>query len=300
MRIDIGTFLAQVARDCSCVDLAASQSIVRGVNLGTVFLTCLPRLHSCTKRDKNVQALLQQCNVIVLFLAAWLQPLTSASPSNRSLQIFPSAPSTSSSSSRLGVEIGDEEADFEEDLEHERGGGHGGGGEVDHKVYGLSFGNRMGIKQMQQMLMREGRGIECCPSKTETTTPDGGINRDGLHVLLFRNDKVEQTFYEESCLPGVEDKPCYFLDRRMHNQSRCVQKRSFSYAMVLNPAYSEDDLLAEGSIFSQDPSSFNISNSKWMMDYIQVNSGCACEVLPKHRKKKHDKSKKPKNKRIDS
>jgi hypothetical protein len=160
---------------------------------------------------------------------------------------------------------------------------------------GFTFGARMGIKQMQQMLMREGR-TDCCPSRTEMTTPDGGKTRDGTHVFLFKNDEFRQTFYEQTCLKGVVDKPCYFLDRRMHNQSRCVQKRSYTYALVLNPGYS-DEVSESESLFSRELPSFTEPNSKWMMDYIQINSGCACEVRPKHGKKKHDKPKK--NKKFD-
>lgn len=79
--------------------------------------------------------------------------------------------------------------------------------------------------------------IDCCPTDEEMTEPEGGRNREGMFVELYRDGENVQRFYEYSCKPGVENKPCRFADYRIKAQSRCVQKYSYSYAIVQNPEF---------------------------------------------------------------
>jgi hypothetical protein len=110
-------------------------------------------------------------------------------------------------------------------------------------------------------------------------------------------------------------RPCRFLDRRLHNQSRCVQKFSYTYAIVKNPAASASSAesgsgepqrnyhrskphhLPALPLTTSTPNSFG--GSEWMLDYIRVRSGCGCEVMPKPKKRRSatNKSKKSKSKK---
>ncbi|KAJ9578141.1 hypothetical protein L9F63_025001, partial [Diploptera punctata] len=99
---------------------------------------------------------------------------------------------------------------------------------------------RLTHREMQLLLRREGgeegRPVDCCPSVEEMVEPEGGKNKNDMYVVLFRNGDMRQRFYEYSCKENVVGKPCRFLDKRLHNQSRCVQKYTYSYAIVKNPA----------------------------------------------------------------
>lgn len=81
----------------------------------------------------------------------------------------------------------------------------------------------------------EGAAVDCCPVIEEMTEPTGGKNRQEMYVELYRDAENAQRFYEYSCRPDVLDKPCRFIDRKLMNQSRCVQKFSYSYAIVKDP-----------------------------------------------------------------
>ncbi|RZF49269.1 hypothetical protein LSTR_LSTR002890 [Laodelphax striatellus] len=130
-------------------------------------------------------------------------------------------------------------------------------------------------KESQMLLKKEGgeRGlpVDCCPSIMEIIQPLGGINREGMLVRLF---------FELSCRTGVEGKPCRFMDRHLHNQSRCVQKYSYSYALV------EDKAGSVGGPAYRRTNSGPSRPDSWMLDHIQVRSGCACEVLPRTKRRK--------------
>lgn len=180
---------------------------------------------------------------------------------------------------------------------------------------------RLTHRELQMLLRREGgeegRPVDCCPSVEEMVEPEGGRNKDDMYVLLFRNGDIRQRFYEYSCKENVVGRPCRFLDRRLHNQSRCVQKFSYTYAIVRNPAASASSAesgsgdpqrhhhhhrpqhLTALPLTTSTPNSFG--GSEWMLDYIRVRSGCGCEVLPKPKKKRSDtKGKKSKNKKFYS
>ncbi|XP_067008168.1 uncharacterized protein [Anabrus simplex] len=139
-----------------------------------------------------------------------------------------------------------------------------------------------------QMLLRnksieKGGPVECCPSKMDMVMPVGGTRTDGLYVELFQVEK--QKFYEISCLDHVVDKPCLFIDHRLQSQSRCVQKYSYSYALV------RDDIPPPVEQHRHDrrshvPHPHIQRNDSWRMDYIRVRSGCSCEITPKSKKKR--------------
>ncbi|XP_054288007.1 uncharacterized protein LOC129003736, partial [Macrosteles quadrilineatus] len=152
-------------------------------------------------------------------------------------------------------------------------------------------------KEAQVVLRREGgeKGlpVDCCPSTLEMVEPQGGINQDGLLVELFSEAENRQRFYELSCRAGVEGKPCRFMDRRLHNQSRCVQKYSYTYAIVREPSPSTHT----NHRLHHFPS-FPSGGSNWMLDYIRVRSGCSCEVSPRV-KRRRAKNKRGKNKRTE-
>lgn len=113
----------------------------------------------------------------------------------------------------------------------------------------------------------------------------------GMLVELFSEAENKQRFYELSCRTGVEGKPCRFLDRRLHNQSKCVQKYSYTYALVRE----QPSTVPRPHHFPSFPS----GGSNWMLDYIRVRSGCSCEITPKV-KRKRAKTKRTKNKRTES
>ncbi|CAH1404115.1 unnamed protein product [Nezara viridula] len=101
---------------------------------------------------------------------------------------------------------------------------------------------------------------------------------------------VDIRFYELSCREGVEGKPCRFMDRKLHNQSRCVQKYSYTYAIVKEPLAEEMKPHHRLNHFT----SFSAKGTNWMLDYIRVRSGCSCEVTPRAKKKRNLKSKRVK------
>lgn len=84
------------------------------------------------------------------------------------------------------------------------------------------------------------------------------------------------------------------MDRKLHNQSRCVQKYSFTYAIVKQPSGKNIKYESRQNHFK----SFPAKGSDWMLDYIRVRSGCSCEVTPKVKKKRNShKGKHGKNRR---
>ncbi|KAJ9601092.1 hypothetical protein L9F63_000758, partial [Diploptera punctata] len=180
---------------------------------------------------------------------------------------------------------------------------------------------RLTHREMQLLLRREGgeegRPVDCCPSVEEMVEPEGGKNKNDMYVVLFRNGDMRQRFYEYSCKENVVGKPCRFLDKRLHNQSRCVQKYTYSYAIVKNPAATTSAESGSGEpsrhhhhhrshhltglpLTTSTPDSFG--GSEWVLDYIRVRSGCGCEVMPKPKKKRAtlNKGKKTKSKKFFS
>ncbi|XP_061720026.1 uncharacterized protein LOC133527148 isoform X1 [Cydia pomonella] len=157
-------------------------------------------------------------------------------------------------------------------------------------------------REMHQLLVYEARnhsdGVDCCPTVHEMTAPQGGRTLSGLFVELYRDGENNMQLYEISCAAGVVDKPCRFVDARLYNQSRCVQKYSYSYALVRpygpdaateNPHRHRRE--RQGMAFKKD-GEITVSGG-WSMDYVQVRSGCECQIIPtlKPRKKNQHKNK---------
>lgn len=97
---------------------------------------------------------------------------------------------------------------------------------------------RMTYREMNMILRHEGGEdglpVDCCPTVEEMVEPVGGRNRENMYVQLYRDGQNAQRFFEYSCRPDVLDKPCRFIDRKFTNQSRCVQKFSYTYAIIEN------------------------------------------------------------------
>ncbi|KAK6631511.1 hypothetical protein RUM44_006038 [Polyplax serrata] len=135
----------------------------------------------------------------------------------------------------------------------------------------------------------EGHAVECCPSVLDMIEPEGGKNLDDIYVELYSDGENRQRFYERSCREDVVNKPCRFLDKKLYNQSRCVQKYSYTYALVRDATHMSGHAVAR-SRHHHDRGNF--ISKDWKMDYIRVRSGCSCEVLPKLKKKRSSKNKK--------
>lgn len=129
-----------------------------------------------------------------------------------------------------------------------------------------------------------GPGVDCCPSVLEMIEPEGGKNDKDIYVELYKSDTYKQRFYELSCHKDVLDKPCRFMDKKLHNQSRCVQMHSYTYALV------KDTPDNRNKKFPTFPDG-GFGNSTYTLDYISVRSGCSCVVMPNisRKKKKHRK-----------
>lgn len=136
--------------------------------------------------------------------------------------------------------------------------------------------------------IRNRTAVDCCPSVLEMVEPDGGQNQDDEYVELYRDGDNRQRFYELSCHQDILNKPCRFMDKKLHNSSRCVQKYSYTYAIVKDPGRQPNQRPSFPS-FASGP-----GETRWTLDYIKVRSGCSCVVIP-NTKKKRDRLK---NKRI--
>lgn len=97
---------------------------------------------------------------------------------------------------------------------------------------------------------------ECCPSVTEIIQPLGGVSKMGRILELYRDQNSTQSFYQTSCVAGVKGRPCRYIENAMRHESTCVQRYTYTYALVRE---------------------FN-SIEPWRMDYIRVRSGCSCEI----------------------
>ncbi|KAL4150115.1 hypothetical protein QTP88_003952 [Uroleucon formosanum] len=102
----------------------------------------------------------------------------------------------------------------------------------------------------------------------------------------------KQRFYEVSCKPGVEGKPCLFMERKLHGHSTCVQRYSYSYAIVREENARHHHGVGGGQYNNNGgkqtfQSLFPNDNNVWKLDYIKVRSGCACMVqTPKKKQQK--------------
>ncbi|XP_058801710.1 uncharacterized protein LOC131670267 [Phymastichus coffea] len=154
----------------------------------------------------------------------------------------------------------------------------------------------MTYPEMQSLIRQEGGDeglpVDCCPTIEEMVEPQGGRNRQDMYVELYRDGENAQRFFEYSCRSDVLDKPCRFIDRKLQAQSRCVQKFSYTYAIVQNlegeqhrrHRHRPEQSQPQQHQFPAFPG--NGGTSSWTLDYIKVRSGCSCEVSPKPRKRK--------------
>ncbi|BES88082.1 Hypothetical protein NTJ_00888 [Nesidiocoris tenuis] len=130
---------------------------------------------------------------------------------------------------------------------------------------------------LNKEMAEDSQGVDCCPSVAETIEPQGGRNEQGLLVELYSDHNTKQRFYELSCRPGIENKPCRFMDRKLHNQSKCIQKYSYSYAIIKNSNHEHSHT---------PPINSTTHGSNWTLGYIKVRSGCACVLTPKTKRKR--------------
>lgn len=118
-------------------------------------------------------------------------------------------------------------------------------------------------------------------------------------MFSFCSDGADkQRFYEVSCKPGVEGRPCLFMERKLHGHSTCVQRYSYSYAIVReeNVRHHQHDHLHGGAAAynnnnngKQTFQSLLLTDNKWKLDYIKVRSGCACMVQSSKKQLKQQK-----------
>lgn len=154
-------------------------------------------------------------------------------------------------------------------------------------------GRFLTIRENQVLLKQESKNrsaVDCCPSVLEMVEPEGGKNQNDQYVELYRDGENRQRFYELSCHQDILNKPCRFMDRKLHNSSRCIQKYSYTYAIVKDPGRHHH----QRPSFPAFPS--GPGESRWTLDYIRVRSGCSCVVTQNTREKK--KRGKLKSKRI--
>lgn len=148
----------------------------------------------------------------------------------------------------------------------------------------------MTYREMQMILREEGGEdglpVDCCPAVEEMVQPRGGRTREDMYVPLYQEGENVQRFFEYSCRADVLNKPCRFVDRKFSNQSRCVQKYSFTYAIVQNPGLEHRRHHHREHYHFPAFTSNTVSGSGWTLDYIRVRSGCSCEIMPKPKKKK--------------
>ncbi|KAL1492055.1 hypothetical protein ABEB36_012553 [Hypothenemus hampei] len=140
--------------------------------------------------------------------------------------------------------------------------------------------NKLLVEYEFTKMLNSTTGVDCCPSVLEMIEPEGGRNDQGIFVELYKSDNYRQRFYELSCHEDVVNKPCRFMDKKIHAHSRCVQMYSYTYALVKDtPDHRNKNLpMFPGS-----------GNYSYTLDYISVRSGCSCEVKPNPswKKKKH-------------
>jgi len=160
----------------------------------------------------------------------------------------------------------------------------------------LNPGELLTPKDNQKLLRDEARylnrtNVDCCPAVLEMIEPRGGRNLHGVYVSLYREANHVQRFFELSCHKDILNKPCRFMERRLHSSSKCVQKYSYTYALV-----KEENNVGNGGVRNfPSISLFSGEKARWTLDYIQVRSGCSCEVT--HNKKKRGKEYAGHNKR---
>ncbi|KAJ8961670.1 hypothetical protein NQ318_021268 [Aromia moschata] len=153
----------------------------------------------------------------------------------------------------------------------------------DHNIP-LSYPGMYRTLRDNQLLLRQETSktrsaADCCPTVLEMVEPEGGKNQDGIYVELYRDHNYRQRFYELSCHKDILNKPCRFMDKKLHNQSMCVQQHSYTYALV------KDTPSHRNKNFPTFPA-HGSGGATYTLDYISVRSGCSCVVMPNKKKRK--------------
>lgn len=113
------------------------------------------------------------------------------------------------------------------------------------------------LKKQSFAMSRDDEPRECCPSVMEINEPRGGRSKTGILMDLYRDQNSTQRFYETLCRPEVVGRRCSYVSEELRPHSRCVQRYSFTYALVRK----------HGTF------------QPWRLDYIQIRSGCSCQIL---------------------
>ncbi|XP_050299911.1 uncharacterized protein LOC126738566 [Anthonomus grandis grandis] len=142
--------------------------------------------------------------------------------------------------------------------------------------------NKQLLEHEYEMMKESGPGVDCCPSVLEVIEPKGGKNDQGNYVDLYESETYKQRFYELSCHKDVLDKPCRFMDKKLHPLSRCVQMHSYTYALIKDTSKKSKSRNMP-TLSGVDRS----GNATYTLDYISIRSGCSCVVMPPKKKKKH-------------
>ncbi|XP_060524101.1 uncharacterized protein LOC132700652 isoform X2 [Cylas formicarius] len=136
----------------------------------------------------------------------------------------------------------------------------------------------------QYEMAKKDQAVDCCPSVLEMVEPEGGKNDQDIYVELYKSENYRQRFYELSCHKDVLNKPCRFMEKKLHEHSRCIQMHSYTYALVKDtPDHRNKNLPTfpgQGA-----------GNNTYTLDYISVRSGCSCVVMPNQPKKKRNRLK---------
>ncbi|CAL8087425.1 unnamed protein product [Orchesella dallaii] len=96
----------------------------------------------------------------------------------------------------------------------------------------------------------------CCPVVFEVIAPIYGRSRSGHMVELYKDENVQQKFYEYRCHKDYLEQPCRYVDNQHRKISKCVQQYLDTYALVKS----------------------DTSLTGWSMEHIRIASGCACKV----------------------
>ncbi|GAB6018979.1 hypothetical protein CHUAL_000618 [Chamberlinius hualienensis] len=110
--------------------------------------------------------------------------------------------------------------------------------------------------------------FECCPSETRMVEMVYGVSRNNTLLEIYNNASKPQRFYEVVCAPNVINRTCKFVEAALQPNSRCVERFTYTYALV-----------RDFPITNNDPSFVHrADSSEWRLDYIRIRSGCFCEI----------------------
>ena len=81
--------------------------------------------------------------------------------------------------------------------------------------------------------------------------------KNGKVVTVNNDDQSPQIFYEVRCAEHVENQTCNFVEKNKKKYSVCVQRYTYTYALVKDIDSVKDD---------------------WRLDHIPIKNGCTCEL----------------------